>query len=132
MVVFIYRLIGPGLRGFNKHVKLFGGLALTLPIMMLGWIPFRAESVSDAFSMWGRLFDLSAYTWLGMRENVYLVAALVMVGIFAVYIAKEKLAPLMQRSHVAAFIGDTAIVSIMAALVIIFLRPINQFIYFQF
>ena len=41
--------------------------------MMLSWIPFRASSLSDAFSMWSKLFNPFKYTWLGMRENTYLI-----------------------------------------------------------
>lgn len=132
VIIFIYRLVVPITWGVSPRAKWLGGLLLTLPIMMLGWVPFRAESVSAAFGMWGRLLEPSAYTWLGMRENVYLVAALLLVGIFIVFLVREKLMPLLQRWHSLAFLGSTASAAVMVALVIVFLRPINQFIYFQF
>jgi len=132
VVIFIYRLVSPITRGLRPRVKWLGGLAVTLPVMMLAWIPFRAESISASFDMWARLFQPSAYTWLGMRENVYLVAALILAGVFIVFAVREKLLPRMQRRRSLVFLGSTASSAAMIALVIVFLRPINQFIYFQF
>lgn len=100
--------------------------------MMLAWIPFRADSLAMTFAMWAKLFEPAAYTWLGMRENVYLIAALVLAGIFMTYGVKEKLLPRLEKLPVLAWSGDTLSVAVMTAVVIIFLRPINQFIYFQF
>ena len=118
--------------GLASRLRWWGGVAITLPVMMLGWIPFRAESLSMTFAMWAKLFDPAAYTWLGMRENVYLFAALLLVGIFATFGVKERLLPRLARWPVLAWAGDSLSVAVMTALVIVFLRPINQFIYFQF
>ena len=131
-VITLYRLIEPATRGLASRLRWWGGVAITLPVMMLGWIPFRAESLSMTFAMWAKLFDPAAYTWLGMRENVYLFAALILVGIFATFGVKEKLLPRLDRLPVLAWVGDSLSVAVMTALVIVFLRPINQFIYFQF
>ena len=106
---------------------------LTLPVMMLAWIPFRAESLSNTFSMWSKVVDPFAYDALGMRENVYLSAAFIMFSFFVVYWAKNKLLPLIaNKSGVIVVFGETIAFSVMIPLVIIFFRPINQFIYFQF
>ena len=121
--------------GLAPRLRWWGGVAITLPVMMLGWIPFRAESLeslSMTFAMWAKLFDPAAYTWLGMRGNVYLFAALLLVGILATHGVKEKLLPRLARRPVLAWAGDSLSVAVMTALVIVFLRPINQFIYFQF
>jgi len=129
-VISIYRLIEPLTRRLTRRVRWWGGFAITLPVMMLAWVPFRADSLSMTFAMWAKIFDLSAYAWLGMRENVYLIAALMLSGIFLVYVVKERLLPYL--SKILLWIGDVASIAIITALVIIFLRPINQFIYFQF
>jgi len=107
-------------------------MALTLPAMMLACVPFRADSLSSALAMWGKLFDPSAYRWLGMRENVYLIATLVLVGIYATFFVKERVLPRLAGWPVIVLIGDILTVAVVTALVIVFLRPINQFIYFQF
>ncbi|XDZ70422.1 MBOAT family protein [Alphaproteobacteria bacterium LSUCC0744] len=132
VVIILYRLIEPHTRGLAKQVRWLGGLAITLPLMMLAWVPFRAESVSHTFVMWGKIFDPSAYLWLGMRENTYLITALFLLGIFLSYTVKEAILPKLQKFHLFIAVADILLVALMTSLVIIFLRPINQFIYFQF
>ena len=96
---------------------------------------FRAENLNDAVQMWLKVFDPSAYGVLGMRENAYLAAAFVMASIFLTYWVKNKLILIvmgMRRGDILVVAGEVLVFSIMIPLVIIFLRPINQFIYFQF
>lgn len=132
VVISLYRLIEPHTRGMSKQVSCLVGLAITLPLMMLAWVPFRAKSVDDTFVMWGKIFQPSAYLWLGMRENTYLITALILLGVFISYAVKEKIKPKSQIFRCVIAVADILKVAIMTALVIIFLRPINQFIYFQF
>lgn len=132
VVISVYRLIQPRTRSLSKHIRWWGGIAITLPIMMFAWVPFRAESVDHTFVMWGKIFDPSAYFWLGMRENTYLITALILFGVLSSYAVKEKIVPKMQTFQVGVALADISAVAVMTALVIVFLRPINQFIYFQF
>jgi len=132
IVISLYRLIEPNTRSLAYWLRWWGGLAITLPVMMLAWVPFRAESLGDAFAMWMKIFEPSAYTWLGMRENTYLITALILFGVFTTYAIREKILPRMQAMQIGVAIADVAVVALMSALVIVFLRPINQFIYFQF
>ena len=106
---------------------------LTLPVMMLAWIPFRAETLKITFGMWSKVVTPFAYTSLGMRENTYLVTAFILVGILVTYWIKTKLIPLItQKNNNSLVIGESLVFSIIIPLVIVFFRPINQFIYFQF
>ena len=86
--------------------------------------------------MWAKLFDPKGYTWLGMRENVYLITAFMLLGILLVHSLRQKILPRLQliSFYGAAMvaIADILVVAVMTSLVIIFLRPITQFIYFQF
>ena len=132
VVISMYRLIEPGTRTLSRWLRWWGGLALTLPVMMLAWIPFRAESLSDTFAMWQKIFQPSAYTWLGMRENTYLITALILLGVFATYAVREKILPRVCAMRFGVAVIDIGVIAVMMALVIVFLRPINQFIYFQF
>lgn len=131
-VIGVYRLLSPMTVGFPVLLKTLGGITLTLPLMMLAWIPFRATSLGDTFSMWGKIINPAAYGFLGMRENVYLVAAIIMLGIFLNYIVKEKISPIIQRSALALVTSEALVFSLIIPLVVVYLRPINQFIYFQF
>ena len=53
---------------------------LTLGVSMLSWIPFRAENLTDTFELYGRLLNPNTLIGMGLRENTYLVAALVMAS----------------------------------------------------
>ena len=135
IVIVIYRIVAPVTRGFHDRLKVVGGVVVTLPVMMLAWVPFRAENLNDTVQMWSKVFNPSAYGALGMRENAYLAAAFVMVSIFLTYWVKNKLIPIvmdMRRGEILVVAGEVILFSIMVPLVVVFLRPINQFIYFQF
>ena len=133
VVIFLYRLISPYTKNLNQSSKVIGGTILTLPVMMLAWIPFRAETLNITFGMWLKIFNPFAYTSLGMRENTYLVTAFILVGIFVTYWLKTKLIPtITQKNNNLLIIGESLVFSIIIPLGIVFLRPINQFIYFQF
>lgn len=131
-IIAIYRILEPATRGLHSLLRWWGGVAITLPVMMLSWIPFRAESLSNTFTMWGKIVDPAAYGWLGMRENVYLIAALILVSIFITYGLREKLAARLEQIKSLYLALDTLVTSVVAIVVLIYLRPINQFIYFQF
>lgn len=131
-VIFIFRFIAPITQKLDERLKIMGGIILTLPIIMLSWIPFRADSMSITFGMWGKVIDPFAYSSLGLRENVYLVAAVVTLGFFLTYFLKNNFLPSIKYNRGALIIGESLIFAVMTALVIIFLRPISQFIYFQF
>ncbi|MBC18727.1 MAG: alginate O-acetyltransferase [Planctomycetaceae bacterium] len=132
-IIFAYRLLSPYLSSFGNNFCYFGGILVTLPLMMLSWIPFRAESVSSTLMMCRQIFIPDSYLVLGMRENTYLVAAIVMVGIVATYFVKNTIAPWLEKNHRGILCtAESAIFAVTIPLVLVFLRPISQFIYFQF
>jgi D-alanyl-lipoteichoic acid acyltransferase DltB (MBOAT superfamily) len=87
------------------------GWCITLPLVML--VPTQ-------------------YLALGMRENAYLVAASVLLAVVAAWAARELALPGLRRRPVLWPVVQTAGWAVAIALVFVFLRPINQFIYFQF
>ena len=116
----------------NKLFASLFGFILTLPLMMLSWIPFRAASLEDTFVMWLHIINPYSYNSFGMRENVYLITFLLLVGIVINFIYFDKILPILRKSKVVYFSIHLSFFSFLTALVIIFLRPVNQFIYFQF
>ena len=109
------------------------GKFITLPIMMLAWIPFRTESLTSAIDMWAKIFNPFVYNSFGMRENTYLIAALVLIGVLSTYWIRTKFVTYFpQKNENLLITGESIVFLIIIPLVIIFLRPINQFIYFQF
>jgi D-alanyl-lipoteichoic acid acyltransferase DltB (MBOAT superfamily) len=132
LIISIYRLIQPFLTKLPNNLRSFLGISITLPVIMLSWIPFRANSLSDAIDMWKKILSPTEYTWLGMRENVYLITFLVLIGFYIVYLFKLKILPIIKKKKNIFVIFDLILIMFVTSLVIIFFRSINQFIYFQF
>jgi D-alanyl-lipoteichoic acid acyltransferase DltB (MBOAT superfamily) len=130
-LIFVERIIQKsGLRPWTNSPIL--GWAITLPLAMLGWIPFRAQTVQDTWLLFSKLFHVSNYTFLGMHENNYLVAALVtLLFMLAYWIDKYLNAKLASRPVLNMTVKSLRY-GLMITLVFTFLRPISQFIYFQF
>jgi D-alanyl-lipoteichoic acid acyltransferase DltB (MBOAT superfamily) len=129
-----YRLTENKFKYFPVWLKVYGGWAITLPLIMLGWIPFRSESVESTFGMFYKLISPSQYLWLGMRENTYLITVLLLMASISSY-AVHKFNVHKHTVYALNFLFyllKTIILAIVIGLVFIFLRPINQFIYFQF
>ncbi|MFM7857049.1 MAG: MBOAT family O-acyltransferase [Flammeovirgaceae bacterium] len=108
------------------------GWMVTLPLAMLSWIPFRANTVADTFIMFGKLFNPANYTFYTMRENSYLIAALLMLFIITTYFVNQYVAQRVEKNKALSFTLNCIKYTVIIILVFTFLRPINQFIYFQF
>ncbi len=104
--------------------------AVTFLVCMLGWIPFRADSAMTAFSMLGKVLDPTLYD---MSRKIiygphYLVAALLTAGfLLARYV--HNLEPSHERLAAAL---QMLLIAFMTAAVLVYLKPVEQFIYFQF
>jgi alginate O-acetyltransferase complex protein AlgI len=131
-LILLYRLMAPLVSSWPSVLRRYGGWALTLPLIMLGWIPFRAQSASDALEMLSRVAEPRGYLTLGLRENTYLVTGLLLVMTVLAYAVHRWVRPWLARTTLACCVAETAAFAVIIALVFIFLRPINQFIYFQF
>jgi D-alanyl-lipoteichoic acid acyltransferase DltB (MBOAT superfamily) len=128
--VWLYRWVEPQLGPLPDTVRTVGGWGLTLGIGMLAWIPFRARSVEDALALLARILDVRAYGYLSLESNFYLITAVVFLGMLMVYYSSRLLTRL--RSSFANSIVETGAIAVAAFVVFIFLRPVEQFIYFQF
>lgn len=131
-VIAIYRLITIRPIHLSENLKKCVGWMVTLPIMMLGWIPFRAQSVQDTLILWSKIFNPSNYLWLGMRENTYIIAALSLTAFLLAYALHTIKKDFWVKHSALTFIVTVAGYTFSIYFIIIFLRPINQFIYFQF
>lgn len=132
-VIFISRKISVPFGMLRESAsRRFLGCVVTIPVMMLGWIPFRAESVDQAFDMLYTVFDISLYGSLGMRENVYLITALLMFGFVVAASVYENRQAFLSSPISIRVIGNVLLYTILLTGIFIFLRPVEQFIYFQF
>ena len=100
--------------------------------MMLGWIPFRAIDLQQAFIMLRKIFYPQAYFSLGMRENTYLVALVLLAAVVGTEFIDRQIYQPSKKIPSLCFILETALLTVVTVLVFVFLRPITQFIYFQF
>ncbi len=113
-------------------VRNVGGWMLTIPLIMLAWIPFRSQSVEDTLILWGHLIDPKRWLFLGLRENTYLIAAFVMISILMLPLLKSRLDQFRLQYPQLYLPAETMVLTLVTLLVLVYLRPINQFIYFQF
>ena len=130
--IFLYRIASKMFLTINDNIKYLLGFAITLPLVMLSWIPFRSESVESAITMWLKVFNFSSYTVFGMRENTYLVTAILTLGFFITYAVKSRLPKFLSRYPLAYVISNSLIFSFMITMVFVFFNSTQQFIYFQF
>ncbi len=128
--IWLYRLALPLLGGIPKRVRAVAGWAITLAVTMLAWIPFRARTLDDTFVLLGRVLDPRAYTYLTFRETFYLAVAVVFAGILTAHFADRWLAA--EKYPTARQAAEVALTAVAGFTVFIFLRPVAQFIYFQF
>ncbi len=108
------------------------GWAFTLPLAMLGWIPFRAQSMNDVFLMFQKIVNPFEYMSLGMRENVYIITVLMFLLTTGAYLAKTYLRKPVIDMPIVYSVFNVVKYTALIILVFTFLRPISQFIYFQF
>ncbi len=122
------------------------GWTISLPLVMLGWIPFRAETLEDSWQMMRLTLDPSAYLnwhliggdylWAVLPINIdpkaYLWCALIFLGHVFVWTVQCHVLPRATEGHWAVVVARGLYASVLAALVFIFLQPTHQFIYFQF
>lgn len=108
------------------------GWMVTLPAMMAAWIPFRARSLRDAFALWGDMLDPRQFLNLGLEASSYFLAAFLLIAMGLVYVVRQGVYPRMRSAPVALVLGETAVLSVITAGVIVFLEVKDQFIYFQF
>lgn len=130
-IILVYRALNGLLPEVPERIKMLIGWGLTLPVVMLGWIPFRAQSLQASVALLGRVVDFSSYRGLAFRENFYLLVFLMTVGMLAAGLMARAKISFLAKDWIRQ-IREVVTLSAMIFAVFIFLRPIGQFIYFQF
>ena len=108
------------------------GWGITILFVMLSWIPFRADSLNTTFDMYAKLIQPESYLKIGMRENTYLVTFVLLLFFLLNYFLVEKTKSFWNRFPRLLFFIDVLKYAILFIAIFTFLRPISQFIYFQF
>ncbi len=130
--IFLERKLAP----VRKRIPFLGSTwvtwPLTLGIAMVSWIPFRAQSLTDALVMYAKILDPRQLVGLNLRENTYLIAALMLIVFVFTWAVDEYIRPWLQTKPRISVPITILQYTVAILLIFIFLRPINQFIYFQF
>jgi hypothetical protein len=98
---------------------------------MLAWIPFRATTLRQSFELLGKVINPKTYLHLSFRENLILIVSLVMIGMLLSGFLEKSGYPFL-RHPVVRRVAEVAVLSVMIYFVFVFLKPVKQFIYFQF
>ncbi len=130
-VILLYRY-APFLSQLPKKVPLLGW-CLMLLIAMASWIPFRSNSVEQELIMFAKIANPFDYTWAtrSVGGYTYILTAVVLLAMLGAYGCKwvhETYA--VPRLVVSA--AATVSVALMASSILLFMRDVKQFIYFQF
>lgn len=109
--------------------------AYTFAAISLGWILFRANSRSQAWSMFSSVFSARSYSYRALPDSMYLLVAAVMAGYFACIAAGKLLDRLAavafsspRRQAIAAMIaGDRWVwIAPVAAIVALYVFALAQ------
>ena len=128
-LILLYRSIPPLGRLADRRPRL--AWAVMLPLAMAGWIPFRATSLDQTFTLFARLLDPRQYAFAGHVVDIYAYAwaAAILLGMLAVRAAEQHRDRLPTGLRLGGVVASHAA---MTCLVLVCLRAVKQFIYFQF
>ena len=130
-LVTFHRVISKYTGRINKKIFEYFRFLHFIAIFNVGLDTFPGYQFSNRKGLFLKLFNPSKYTWLGMRENIYVITFLVMLFIIIAYFIDRYIIPALENTYIGQF-ANAVVMTFVIALVIVFLRPISQFIYFQF
>lgn len=132
LLLFIFKTTKPIQKKLKRKFRNVLNWAITFLFVTLGWMIFRSQGIDEVIWRFVKIFSPKEYLWLGLRENTYLIAVLILLGAILSFFIRKKTVPLLNDLFLFRIVVETLYFTFLFALVFIFLRPINQFIYFQF
>lgn len=132
IIIIFYRFFNKILIFNNNKFINFISWAITLQLIMLSWIPFRANNFSDAFSIWNRLFDFNNWFQLSLKENTYIIILLITLIYLIVPFFVKFYNKILLKRYFIRFNFEVLFLFFIITMIIIFFKVIDQFIYFQF
>jgi alginate O-acetyltransferase complex protein AlgI len=130
--IFIERQLKSLFNSRNIKVTRLLGWMFVFPLAMLSWIPFRASNLTSTIVMYSKVLQPKLYLSYSLKENSFLVCAVITLLFFINYYVQNILIPKMERYTFLRFTWNVTTYAMLIIIVFTFLRPISQFIYFQF
>lgn len=132
ILIYAHRILSPLFQWRGRSMPSWMAWGIALPFMMAGWIPFRATTLADTFTMWSKMAMPLGHMGRSLAPNSYILAAALLFGTVLLWCAREVVVPrLNPRSPVLA-VARTLTFTILFAVVFVMLQSRSQFIYFQF
>lgn len=131
ILIFVERKIINAKWGISKLPSQFGWF-ITLPLVMLSWLPFRENDLSQVFIMFKKVILFENFLSRSFNENIYLICGLLVVLFLIAFFIEKYVLSRLQKNIVLYSTVLIVGLTIMTLLNLTFLRPISQFIYFQF
>ncbi len=138
-LVLIYRAFFGNFISSSPISKLLSW-AFFMPLIMLGWIPFRAQTIEKSTDLFQSLLSFSSQ-WdvsgneitiiLGLSQAHYMVAICVFTAVVLMGLMRPALDTMKARSNAFLFVS-VAKYAAMTPFIFVYLNPVSQFIYFQF
>jgi D-alanyl-lipoteichoic acid acyltransferase DltB (MBOAT superfamily) len=130
-LILIYRLLRP-LRELPERQPLLAW-CLMFPLAMAGWIAFRAQDMHQALAMFGRLLTPGAYTLHGRAVDMYAYfwAAAISAAMGVHWLLRRRARDAGGLSLVPGPLLAVSL-AVMTFGVLLCMRQVKQFIYFQF
>jgi D-alanyl-lipoteichoic acid acyltransferase DltB (MBOAT superfamily) len=125
---------GPGSTGSRIMSWPILGFAVTLPLSMAGWVPFRCATLQDSLVMWSRMLDFTGLVRpsFGLAPNAYALAGVLLIGMLATWTWTTYAPRYVDSRRTAGMALATGYYAVAIAMVIVMLQVKAQFIYFQF
>jgi len=132
LIIICYRFFDKILILKNNKFVNFISWFFTLQLIMLSWIPFRANDFFDTFAIWSRLFDFSNWFQLSLKENTYIVIFLITFSYLTFPFFVKLYNRTLLKKYFIRFNLELTFLFFIITLVLIFFKAVDQFIYFQF
>ena len=132
ILIFFFRIINKFFFLYENKISKIVSWFIFLQLIMISWIFFRSESLLVSFQMLGNFFSINKWTFLSLKENIYITAALVTIFYLMTPSFIKIFNILKLKSKIISEVITISSLTIALILILIYNQELNQFIYFQF
>jgi len=132
LFIIFYRFFDKILIFYNSKFLNFISWFITLQLIMLSWIMFRANNFFDALAIYSRLFDFKNWFQLSLKENTYIVIFLITFTYLILPFFIKLYNKILLKKYFIKFSLEALFLFFIITMILIFFKSVDQFIYFQF